>query len=76
MLGEEHAMVASPQYKEGNMSFWRLIDFLKRFVAANQALIKDHQQKLKAKKKTRRYKLPKEFLTLTDIMEQMLDIFT
>ena len=43
MLGEEHAMVASPQYKEGNMSFWRLTDFLKRFVAANQSLIKDHQ---------------------------------
>ena len=58
------------------MSFWRLIDFLKRFVAANQSLIKDHQQKLKAKKKTRRYQLPQEFMRLTEIMENMLNVFT
>ena len=61
-------------YKDGCRAFMRIIDFLERFVPANQHLIQDHQNKLQAKKKTRRYVPTREFIQITEIMAKMHEL--
>ena len=55
MTREEHVVISGQSYKESVLAFQRLIDFLSRYNPANQLLIEDHENKVKAKKKTRRY---------------------
>ena len=74
MLHEEYKTTPYSHYKDGCRSFMRIVDFLERFVPANQHLIMDHQSKLQAKKKTRRYVPTQEFVAITDIMSKMLEL--
>jgi len=53
----------------------RLIDWLDRFVPANLALIKDHEEKVRLGKKTRRVIPDQLFCQATEIMDRMLKIF-
>ena len=53
----------------------RLADFLERFVKANEELIKDHEDKLARRKRTRRVVPDSIFIEVTRIMSQMRDIF-
>ena len=62
-------------YKDASKAFFRLNDFLDKFVAANQKLIADHQRKLRARKRTRRVVPPRIFYRMTNIMAEILDIF-
>ena len=51
------------------------MDFLDRFVPANLALIKDHEDKVMAGKQTRRIVPDQHFRDATNIMESMLKKF-
>lgn len=54
--------------KEGTMALQRLMDWLERFVIANEALIKDHDTKVRIGKKTRRVKPDRLFRETTRLM--------
>jgi len=57
LCGQEYQEQRFTDYKEGNKTLIRLIEFLEKFVPANKHLIEDHQRKLKLGKKTRRWKM-------------------
>ena len=55
MVKKEYQEVEHDQYKQGKDAFRRIADFVEKFSVANRALITDHDEKVKAKKKTRRF---------------------
>ena len=75
MVPDIYSTCPYASYREGSLAFVRLIDFLQRFTVANQLLIEDHQNKLKANKKTRRTHPPPEFAKITEIMTEMQNLF-
>jgi len=75
ILQEDYLKLPQHQHKEGTHALQRLIDFLDRFVQANQELIRDHEKKLRLGKKTRRVVPDQLFYRATDTMAKMLDIF-
>lgn len=76
MAVKEYTSIPYKLYREGDKKFLRLIEFLEKFVPANEILIRDHKQKLENGKKTRRIKISPQFERITKIMRDMLNIFT
>ncbi len=75
MTLEDFSAVSPDTHKECTHALQRLMDFLDRFVPANLALIKDHEEKLRANKHTRRIVPDSLFRQATDIMDMMLKKF-
>lgn len=53
-----------------------MIVFLEKFVPANEDLISDHERKIKAGKRTRRFKPSKMFYEMHAVMREMLTLYT
>jgi hypothetical protein len=69
MLSTEHSKIDHTPYRNGATMLERLIVFLEKFVPANLELIADHKKKKKMGKRTRRWKVTKNFEEITKILE-------
>ena len=76
MSKEDHTnAVPNLEYKDGSHAFARFMDFLERFVAANQELVRDHEEKVRRGKKTRRVVPDRYFRRATNLMAKLLETF-
>lgn len=75
MSKQDYTVTPNLEYKDGSHSFSRFVDFLERFVQANQELIRDHDEKQSRGKKTRRIIPDRYFREVTLIMGQLLETF-
>ena len=75
MIAEEHLSVPFTVHKDGTRALCRFMDFLERFVTANQALIASHEEKLASGKRTRRVVPTRMFRHVTTVMAEMREIF-
>ena len=65
MLQDDHVVCDPGLYRDQSDAFMKLVEFLRRFVVANQEVIRDHQEKLKKGKRTRRVVPNKLFIEVT-----------
>ena len=56
------------EYRDSTRDLVRFIDFLDRFVQANQEIIRDHDEKVSRRKKTRRVVPDRYFREATSLM--------
>ena len=75
MTKEDYAVTPNLEYKDGAHSFSRFIDFLERFVQANQELLRDHDEKVSRGKKTKRVIPDRYFRETTAVMSSLLETF-
>ena len=68
MSKQDYTVTPNLEYKDGSHSLSRFVDFLERFVQANQELIRDHDEKQSQGKKTRRIIPDRYFREVTQIM--------
>ena len=60
--------------KDGSHSIKKLIDYLRLFAEVNRELIQDDEEKKWKGKKTRRYKISRQFIEVTESVEKILQL--